>query len=189
MNKRGDETVSESRYVKGVDSGSPRAITVFPEKVGFSLLNCHIPRSQLVFICVRILLSCERLYLSTVVYERNCLAMALDTASSSDLTVPDRMQESTPIDPQQDVQVVTKLETTRSKGPEGRIVMINHFEKRAMIGKGQHGEVFEGFDIQTSQLVVSNRSSSTRYVADPSLMTIDHRPSKLCDERIQRQTR
>lgn len=88
-------------------------------------------------------------------------------ASSSDLTAPDRLQESTPVDPQHDVQVVTKLETTRSKGPEGtRIVMINHFEKRAMIGKGQHGEVFEGFDIQTNQLVVSNRSSFTRRLAE-----------------------
>ena len=87
--------------------------------------------------------------------------MAPAPASSSGPTVLDRLQEQAPFDPQQDVQVVTKLETTRSKGPEGRIVMINHFEKRAMIGKGQHGEVFEGFDIQTNQLVVSNRSSST----------------------------
>lgn len=87
--------------------------------------------------------------------------MAPAAASSRGPTVLDRLQEPTPVDPQQDVQVVTKLETTRSKGPEGRIVMINHYEKRAMIGKGQHGEVFEGFDIQTNQLVVSNRSSST----------------------------
>lgn len=92
-----------------------------------------------------------------VVYE-DFFVMPFNTNSSGS----DQPEECQPLDPSDEVRITAQMRTVRYPG---RGPIMNQYERRQRIGRGQHGEVHVGVDLNTGSWVVSTRSSSLSYYA------------------------
>lgn len=161
------------------DSGS-QSIVVIPEKVDFSLLNSQKSLLSACFLCV--LCAGNSFSLSAVPYA-TALIMVTDVEVTGSEHSADRSGlidawGPPPVDPSNEVRIIDSLNARR--GPN-RVMMLNHFERRVLLGRGQHGEVFEGLDTDKNTLVVRIRGLRFLFLV-VFLIFFTHfyyRPSKL----------